>query len=148
MNGTVLQLQELIDTAVEDTVNTASPVSGRWMITELERRGPETVWAGACALLAPLAATPGDVRTQRPRDGAQPDVALALAVRLAFRVEGVGAAAEIWRAADGETQRAALMHWLIIRCLVFGFGGDRLDAAGAVALIRETFLPRPSPPLR
>ncbi|MEU6974211.1 hypothetical protein AB0A71_42170 [Kitasatospora aureofaciens] len=152
MSSSSPDLDLVIETAIEDTVATASPVSGRWMTAELERRGPEAVWAGVCRLLAPLAARPafgqdpvqGSDRLRAVVRTAQPDVALALAARLAYQVGDEGAAAEIWKAADVETQRAALMHWLISYCSSIGFGGRRLGAGPTVALIREAFLNRPA----
>ncbi|MFG2844277.1 hypothetical protein ACGF12_14045 [Kitasatospora sp. NPDC048296] len=154
MSSPTPDLDLVIETAIEDTVATASPVSGRWMTAELERRGPEAVWTGACQLLAPLAARPaygqdpaqGTDRLRAVVRSAQPDVALALAVRLAYQVEGEEGAAGIWEAEDIELQRAALMHLLISYCFSIGFGGRRLGAAPTVALIREAFLNRPARP--
>ncbi|MEU8927569.1 hypothetical protein AB0D10_42810 [Kitasatospora sp. NPDC048545] len=143
-------LQELLEMAAEDTVATAHPAAGRWLITELERRGTEAMWEGACLLLALLAARPHEgLSSEKAADRmrltaktAQPDVALALLAKAAYQTTGGAAASEVWEGATPELHRAAIMHWLIVYCSTIGYDGRRLSPAGTVALIRQA-IPKP-----
>ncbi|MFH8386985.1 hypothetical protein ACH4E7_39740 [Kitasatospora sp. NPDC018058] len=143
-------LHDLLEMAAEDTVDTGHPAAGRWLVTELERRGAEAMWEGACLLLASLAAHPGHGlspekaadRMRLTAKTAQPDVALVLLTKAAYQTAGRDAAGEVWATAAPELHRAAIMHWLIVYCSIIGYDGRRLSPAGTVALIRQA-IPKP-----
>lgn len=46
MSSPDLQPHDLVETAVEDTVTTASQEAGHWLVSELERQGLAAMWDG------------------------------------------------------------------------------------------------------
>ncbi|MER5355728.1 hypothetical protein ABT093_36070 [Kitasatospora sp. NPDC002551] len=151
MSSSDLSLQDLVSAAVEDTVATASPAAGLWLVAELELRGPEATWGGVQLLFAPLAARPAyglspheaADRLRHNARTAQPDVALVLSMRLAHWEKGTEAVARLWHEAPAALRRTAFMHWLICYCLAIGHDGIRLSAEDTAALVRRAI---PLPP--
>ncbi|MFB7375852.1 hypothetical protein ACFC6U_03050 [Kitasatospora purpeofusca] len=151
MSSSDLSLQDLVSAAVEDTVATASPAAGLWLVEELDQRGPEATWDAVQLLFGPLAARPAyglpphDAadRLRHTARTAQPDVALVLSMRLAHWEKGTEAVAQLWHEAPAALRRTAFLHWLICYCLAIGHDGMRLSAADTVALVRRVI---PSPP--
>ncbi|MFD5615155.1 hypothetical protein [Kitasatospora sp. NPDC127060] len=144
MSSSDLQLHDLVETALEDTVATASPAAGLWLAAELERRGEEAMW-DVQLLFAPLAARPAyglapheaADKLRRNARTAQPDVALVLSMRLAHWERGTEGVAEMWQQAPAALRRTAVMHWLICYCMTIGYNGIKLSPAETVSLVRR-----------
>ncbi|MFB7673210.1 hypothetical protein ACFC26_17550 [Kitasatospora purpeofusca] len=149
MSSSGLQVHDLVETAVEDTVDTASPAAGRWLVAELERRGDKALWEAARGLLADLAVRPAyglpgheaAARLRLAARSAQPDVALVLEMRVAHWDQGEDAVAALWQEAAPELRRVAIMHLLISYCMVRGYGERRLAPEEVVSLVRQTIPP-------
>ncbi|WP_030276400.1 hypothetical protein [Streptomyces sp. NRRL B-24484] len=141
-----LQVEELVDLAVHETVMSGDGATGRLLVSELERRGEGAVWQAALFLFGVLATRPvyglperaGVERLRQVARGTpDPLTALVLECLADHRDAGAVAAREPWRLAPSELQRAALLQLLISVCVAVGSDHGTLAPAQTVALVKD-----------
>ncbi|MEW1911265.1 hypothetical protein AB0442_22925 [Kitasatospora sp. NPDC085895] len=141
-----LQVEELVDLTIDETVRTGDGAAGRLLVAELARRGEDDLWQGALFLFGVLATRPVYGLPERAgverlrlvaRTTPDPLTALVLECLAEHRDAGAAAAHALWQLAPAELQRAALLQLLISACAAVGSDHGTLPSAQTVALVKQ-----------
>ncbi|MCC9312229.1 hypothetical protein LN042_35090 [Kitasatospora sp. RB6PN24] len=144
MNPVQPDVEELLITALQDTVRTEHEGPGQALVAELERRGTEALWEAAQLCLGLLASRPvyglvgqnGTEHLRRVARTADPPTACTLNLLATHRDRGHQAARPIWDQATPAVRTATLHQLLITVASSIGSDGARLSARQTARLIR------------
>ncbi|MEV7177720.1 hypothetical protein [Kitasatospora sp. NPDC093679] len=146
MDAESLQVEELVDRTVDESVRTGDGTAAQKLVAELARRGEDDLWQGALFLFGVLAtrpvySLPEHAGVERLRQVARttpdPLTALVLECLAAHRDAGAAAAHALWQLAPARLQQSALLQLLISACAAVGSDHGTLAPAQTVALVKQ-----------